>query len=336
MSGNATARQIVHDLLQGVAPPRPLFLPIVFAHGARIESVPLRIFLSNPTKIANATRQLRARLRSDGVTCYFDPFLEAEALGATLEWDADGQQADALWQQNDSSLFDEAVFDDPARRGRVGIAIEAVRRLKTTMREDCLLAAAVAGPFAMASLLAHLSGHAPDWQQISVDSLDLAAALISPMAKAFVEAGANVIFIREQLLPALSAEDCAAWAARVSTAVNIVRFYEALPVLLLADSESVAMNRDAILQQSWDCVVCPAAAGLGESPGGQIGGWDSSRFGIALPPNVFQAGPSASVAGLTATIRGLRPCVVTTAGDLPLALDIQRLNEVWENIRRFD
>ena len=62
MAENIGARQIVKGLLQGIAPPRPLFLPIVFSHGARIENVPLRVFLTNPTKISNSLRQIRGRL----------------------------------------------------------------------------------------------------------------------------------------------------------------------------------------------------------------------------------------------------------------------------------
>jgi hypothetical protein len=84
MPDNLTPRQIVKEILQGNAAPRPLLAPIAFSLGARIENLPLRAFLENPTKIANALRQIRPRFRSDGVVCYFDPFLELEALGAQL------------------------------------------------------------------------------------------------------------------------------------------------------------------------------------------------------------------------------------------------------------
>ena len=99
MGGAFHPRQAVKELLQGIAPSRPLLLPIVFSLGARIENLPLRDFLLNPTKISNALRQIRTHLRSDGVTCYFDPFLEAEALGGALVWDAEGQRASLHWPQ---------------------------------------------------------------------------------------------------------------------------------------------------------------------------------------------------------------------------------------------
>ena len=49
---------------------------------SRIENLSLRSFLTNPTKISNALRQTRAPLRSDAVSCYFDPLLEADASAA--------------------------------------------------------------------------------------------------------------------------------------------------------------------------------------------------------------------------------------------------------------
>ena len=37
MNGNLTPRQILKGLLQGTPPPHPLFLPIVFSLGAKVE-----------------------------------------------------------------------------------------------------------------------------------------------------------------------------------------------------------------------------------------------------------------------------------------------------------
>src|SRR5438309_7397759 len=85
MEQSPTPRQMAKGLLSGIVPSRPLFLPIVFSLGAKVENVPLGTFLGNPTKISSALRQMRTHLRSDGVACYFDPYLEVEALGATLQ-----------------------------------------------------------------------------------------------------------------------------------------------------------------------------------------------------------------------------------------------------------
>jgi hypothetical protein len=337
MAENIGPRQIVKGLLQGIAPPRPLFLPIVFSHGARIENVPLRIFLTNPTKISNSLRQIRGRLHSDGVTCYFDPLLEAEALGGRIEWDAEGQIRWLEWPGDWGDLTQqERMVGEPAKRGRVGVAIEVVRRLKLILREDCLLMAGIAGPFALATMLARLNREQEiRLGDIPAATLDLAAALIAPLATSLVEAGAGVIFIREEILPALSEEACAEWAARVAAAVNIIRFYEALPVLLLTNRRSVEINREAIVRQNWDCVVCPALdAGAPEDVEG-FRSLGSARFGMALAPETFKNSASGELyaeGSFGRTLREYAPAVVTTAGEVPTDANIERLNKVWENI----
>jgi hypothetical protein len=218
------------------------------------------------------------------------------------------------------------------------MAIEVVRRLKLIFRDDCLLMAGIAGPFALAAMLAQLD-RAQDIRlaDIPTGTLDLAAALIAPLATSLVEAGANVIFIREEILPALSEEACAEWAARVAAAVNIVRFYEALPVLLLTDRRSVEMNSEAIVRQNWDCVVCPAVDGAAPEAMEGFRNLGAARFGVALPADTFGSsatGEAHADDSLRGVLREFAPAVVTTAGEVSADANMERLNKVWETICR--
>jgi uroporphyrinogen-III decarboxylase len=330
---------MIRGLVQGSTPTRPLFLPIVFAHAARIENMPLRTFLTNPTKISNSLRQLRARLRSDGITGYFDPLLEAEALGGVVEWDAEGQTASLSWPEH---MIEQAASKasspsvEPATGGRVPVALDVIRRLKTTLRADCLLMASVTGPLTLAASLAQLDATAAtDMRDVPEPALDLAAGMISGIAKAFVDAGATVVLIREDFLPALSEEEFSGWRSRLAPTVNIVRFYEALPVLLLNSQAGVMANRDAILRELWDCVVCSVFDGRPESV--LLPELGSTRFGVALAPEAVAAGGSGAAEFdelVRAMVSFTRPAVITTAGDLPAAMDMERLNRLWDNIRR--
>jgi uroporphyrinogen-III decarboxylase len=338
MPGNASARQILKELLQGTAPSRPLFLPIVFSHGARIENVPLRAFLTNPTKITSALRQIRSRLRSDGVTCYFDPFLEAEALGGILHWNAGDQSPLLTWPSGSMNGELPVAFQPKgsAKTNPVGVAVEVIKRLKSAMRDDCLLMASVSGPFTLAALLAQLNGNeALSLNDIPAPAIDLAASVISGIATALVEAGANVIFIREEVLPALSAEEAEDWASRLATTINIVRFYEALPVLLLTRKSSIIANRDVISRLHWDCVVCPVLDSVESDGAVKPSQFGKALFGIALPPEIFEPGErcdAASGESIRSAISNLRPAIVTTAGDVPATVDVERLNKLWEDI----
>jgi len=339
MAENAAPYDIVKGILQGFAPPRPLFLPIVFSHAARIDNIPFRSFVANATKISNSLRQLRARLRSDGIACYSDPFLEAEALGATLDWGGDDRPTTIHWPGHMTKGELAGISGssaEPASGGRVPIAIDVIRRLKATLRADCLLVASVTGPLTLAASLAQLDLKAAlNSAEIPASALDLATAVISGIASAFAEAGASVLMIREEFLPALSEEGFSDWTSRLAPTINIVRFYQALPVLLLTCRNGVMANREAILREPWDCVVCQIFDGKPDTA--TLSELGPLRFGVALAPEAFAPG-STGAADFDESVRklvtDLQPAVVTTAGDLPAAVHIERLNKLWESIRR--
>jgi len=81
MSVSSTPRSIVKAMVRGDAPTRPLLMPLMFALGAKLENLSLHDFRLNPTRIANALRQMFGVLKLDGVTCYLDSYLELKALG---------------------------------------------------------------------------------------------------------------------------------------------------------------------------------------------------------------------------------------------------------------
>jgi hypothetical protein len=97
------------------------------------------------------------------------------------------------------------------------------------------------------------------------------------------------------------------------------------------------MNREAIVRQNWDCVVCPALDGAAPEGMEDFRSLGAARFGIALPPDAFKgSGPSEpqSEDFLVRALREATPAVVTTAGEVPADANMERLNKVWENICR--
>jgi hypothetical protein len=328
-------RQAVLGLLQSIAPARPLFLPIVFSLGARIENVSLRNFLTNPTKISNALRQIRTHLRSDGITCYFDPYLEAEALGGVLDWESDARHPSLRWPQpsHDGELPEGlCVPDETAKRGRVPIALEVIRRLKPLVRDDFLLVAGVTGPLTLAAQLAQIDTSGSAQKQSPPDSaLSLAADVTPVVARALVEAGANVILIREELLPA-SSVGLADWASRLASTINIVRFYEALPVLLLGPQHFAAAELHAIFTEPLDAVVsAPIESAITSSATERR----NALRGISLPAGAFDA-DVLNAPQLTAALRKIiseqRLALVTTTSDLPSTADLKVLNAIAEEV----
>ena len=328
MVGNISPRQMARDLLQGIAPPRPLFLPIVFSLGARVENLPWRAFLTNATRITSALRQIRSRLPADGITCYFDRYLEVEALGADLRWQSDGQLPTVCWpaparkgELPHSLRSPEAAV----KAGRIGIAAEVIRRLTSLVRDDALLMAGVSGPFTLAASFLQIVEQ--EWvdNDVSSSALDLAAAMLTQTASAIVEAGAHVILIHEDVLPPLSDERVDDWANRLSPVINIIRFYGALPLLLLTNPAAMCQNLELLANREWEGILCPDASSFGEWPS-----IDAAKLGVALAPNHLPPDPA-----LMKRIETLHPAVVTTSGDVPPSADVKQLAGMCEEVRRW-
>ena len=340
MAEDPTPRQMLKGLLQGVTPPRPLFVPIVFSLGAKLENLSRRAFLANPTKISNSLRQIRSHLRSDGVACYFDPFLEAEALGGMLEWLADDRPPTIRWPEPAvSGELPQGLRapDEAAKCGRALVAVEAIRRLKSLLRDDPVLMAGVSGPLTLAARLVQLKPEgALRMEDLPSDALELASSASTQIAAAFGEAGANMIFIQEDFLPPLTGESSDTWAALLSPTVNVVRFYEAMPVLHLTNGRAFAQNCALILERQWNCLLCPALDGIASLAPGRVSGLGGTRLGIAAPYEAFrpeQAGAEVHPS-LARIISEVQPAIVTTVGDVPATADLKHLTRFHEEIER--
>ena len=322
-------REIVKLLLQGAVPPRPLLLPIVFALGAKIENLPFASFLGNPTKICNALRQIRAYLRMDGVSCYFDPYLELEMLGGQLRRSSSDAAPEVSWSGRAASgELPEGLLsvDDAMQSPRVAVAVDVIRRLKTMLRDEPLLMTGVTGPLTLAARLAQMNVAEPlQLQDLPPDALDLSTEVFAGLSRTMAEAGANVIFIREDVEPILSEDTRAAWISRLESACNVIRFYEALPILLLNHECWLRGDCSWLFEHRWNCVVSPLVE---ESTAARASTLAGSRVGLALAPSLFSAGSAPSDDAhpwLRETVRKRRPAVVTTAGDVPPSIDTKIL-----------
>lgn len=140
---------------------------------------------------------------------------------------------------------------------------ELTRRLAVTA-DDAALAVALCGPARLAAQL----GHSPADHAV----LDTCGAVLLALAKAFLEAGANLLLLVEaEALPTASVDG---WRSAATPLVNVARFHQAAAVIVLADPADAPFSPRG-------AVVClpPPEAGPGQ--------------GIALSPDpaAWQAPP---------------------------------------------
>lgn len=320
MDAQPTPRQILKGLLRGEPAPRPLLMPLTFALGTKLENLSLRAYQSNPTRIANAQRQIRATLKLDSVTCYCDRYLEVEALGCEIEWKPDGSAAlnfdgepEALRQGLDSP---DAILT----RCRIPVAVEVLQRLKFMLKDEPALVITVTGPL---SLAARLEPESP------FDRLELCAGITASVAKKFVESGADLVLLMEDALPLHSQDVFEQWTTLLEPIINVVRFYDALPVLLLRDANLSQRTIGWILDRTWDCALCPTPEVASLAP---ADAWRASSLTIGVALADGSLGPSESDP-LPPLPQGLDPAFLSTGQDLPSNTDLKVLMLSLERLR---
>lgn len=344
MEAILTPRQMAKALLNGELPSRPLFLPIAFSLGAKVENVPLASFLSAPAKIVSSSRQMRGHLRADAAVCYFDPYLEVEALGANLQRASEDAPPVIRWSQpRPGRRLPEGLRspEESVLSGRAPVAAEVIRRMNALPNRDFLLLAGVTGPMTLASRIAQPGQEEalrsaeipPDESDLPTGAIELAAAVVTDMATAFLEAGADLILIQEDRLPA-SPKHFDAWANLLDPAINVARFYEALPVLQLSDAPAVLENRELLSRHHWECVLCVPIDAIASPQWAGCFAVKEALLGISLPLSAFQSDAASAELSLTGAVSALRPAVITTAGDIPVSTDMKRLTQVLGNVPR--
>ena len=323
MDGNSP-RALIKALLRGEPPPRPLLMPIIVSVGSRLESLPMRDFQRNPTRISNALRQIRSVLKVDGLACYFDPLLEIEALGGKIEW-LDGSATLAVSPCSD--VHDLEKLPSPqevAQYERVRVGADVLHRLRTILHDDPALMVGVTGPLKLA---AQLLGP----NNVSLDALQFASEVSAAVCKTFLESGADVVFLAETFLPQMSPELWLHWVSLLDPLINVVRFYESLPVLLLRASAVEGLG--AFLSRQWDCVLCPAS----EDADAWQGHRASQRFlGIAWPTKFrWKAIDSSynSTVTISQVLHSERPILLLSTGDLPSGCDLKQLSSMLATMR---
>jgi hypothetical protein len=273
--------------------------------------------------------------------CYSDPYLEAEALGANIQWEQADQFSSLKWPggtERGELPHDVRAPEEAVKTARVSIAIDTIRRLASMLRDGPLLMASVSGPFTLAARLTQLPTDGTQSREAFLEeALELAASTITKISGAFAEAGASLIFIHEELLPPLSSESCHVWASLLAPVLNVIRFYETLPVLLMTDEHYLSQNIGLVFQRSWDCVLCPVLQPSTLQPFAGIPKGTTAPLGFAVPLNAFAAHTNDSTDpgdALKSVVSGFRPSLLTTAGDVPPATDMKHLLNVSELVPR--
>jgi hypothetical protein len=332
---------MVKALVRGETLARPLLLPVVFSLGSRLENLPLRDFRGNPTKIANALRQIRSTLKIDGLTCYWDPLLEVEALGGSVEWKSDGSGtlvgenpgANAGGMSNDGLRQRVEAAGGISKMGRVRVAVEVLQRLRVMLKDEPALMVGVTGPHTLATELAAAYSPTPNSSHhfSPDDMLEFAVDVTASLVRSYLEAGADVVFLAESTLPTKSSGDFERWRAALDPMVNVIRFFEALPVLLFEDAVSTG-DLELVRGHSWDCAICLRSAETAGNWQGVSPCLGVSMQGLGLARSEGELGQWAR--SILEAVSAIHVSFLTSS-DLPAASDLNSLTKNLSTVRGY-
>jgi uroporphyrinogen decarboxylase len=212
----ATRAEVENVLRCGPARPVPLFLPAIYEHKAWfIRSTPSAI--SRDADLL--TRALLAEYEAigpDALAIGVDVYnLEAEAVGCTVTfYEGDDTSIPGIKPGNHiihaGDDLSQLKLPNPLKDGRMPVNIAAARNLRRALGDDYWLRGAISGPFSLAISLVGAETlflaclDQPDWVR---GVLDYSGRLIKEFAKAYIDAGAELIVFDSQASPELLSPD---------------------------------------------------------------------------------------------------------------------------------
>src|SRR2546421_7313908 len=325
-------RSIVKALIQGQPPARRLFVPLIFTLAAKLEDVPLSNFVVNPTKIANSLAAIYQCLRLDGVPCYYDLFLVAEALGCQLNLSTSPPALERPTRETALKMLQQR--GDVKRRGRLPVALEVVHRLLGTLRSGPALVIGLPGPLRVAQQLfgQDVLRELAEGDDDALDSFETLVEITLSVAQAFCLAGTHLLYFDELDVPV---EFLPGWQETMVAVWKTVRFHGALPVLstpqalqIETNSSTDAMHLPEKLKGRFEDPANAPLLCLKPAPGEQAP-LSGMPFALALPV-MGETFPDVS-----RWLRAKECALVTTDGEIPYQLEIQKLQQQVAAMRSF-
>jgi hypothetical protein len=300
------SESIVKALLQGQPPARRLYMPLIFTLAAKLEDIPLSLFIRNPTKIANSLVAIYQRLRPDGVTCYFDLFIVAEALGCRLDWSTSPPAVERPTREAALKMLQRSP-GEVKQCGRLPIALEVVHRVDGVLRNGPTLVVGLPGPLHVAQQLFgyDILQWLAEGENDALDSFEMLVEITLSVAQTFCLAGTHLFYFDELDVPV---EFLPEWESAMVAVWKTVRFHGALPVLSTPHSLSLLDQVNAPL-----LCLKPELDERAPLP--------ETLFALALPV-LGDTFPDVSH-----WMRAKQCILVTTDGEIPYQLEIQKLEQ---------
>jgi MtaA/CmuA family methyltransferase len=190
-----SGKELIQKALTLEPTSRVPWVPFIGIHGAKMIGKNATEYLKSADNIVNGISKAVEMYNPDGIPVMFDLQVEAEALGCQLIWTNNNPPAVHSHPLIQGVKLSSLAIPGP-KEGRIGIAMEAARRLRK-MHPDIALYGLITGPFTLAL---HLLGtdifikmyEDPEYIQ---HLLEFTKEVAKAMAGYYIENGCDVIAV---------------------------------------------------------------------------------------------------------------------------------------------
>lgn len=144
--------------VNGGIPDRLPVAPEVFGITARLNGYRIYQYVTDGKIIAGSQLKTREAIGYDILFAFADLSVEAEALGCTLHYEDDAYPSVKEHILQDIGDVKELKLPNPLKDGRMPVVIEACRRLRESVGNECVIAACVMGPVSIAAQIMGIEG----------------------------------------------------------------------------------------------------------------------------------------------------------------------------------
>lgn len=137
--------------INGGFPDRPPVAPEVFGVTARLSGYSISQYVTDGKIIAESQLKSRRTIGYDILFAFADLSVEAEAIGCPLRYEDNAYPSVKEHILQNIEDVKELKIPNPLKDGRMPVVIEACKRLRESVGNECVIAACVMGPMSIAS-----------------------------------------------------------------------------------------------------------------------------------------------------------------------------------------
>jgi uroporphyrinogen decarboxylase len=331
------SKDLIQCLFQNKELPQVPFIPLVWSLAAKVKQVTVKEMAADPGLMANALSDAQKLFGYDGILTTFDPSLEAEALGCSVEWTSENQPPNIVSSplREGRSLAD--LNADFLNKGRLPAVLESAKRLNMVRGKEVAVIGVVTGPGMLGS---HLLGES-FWPELekglpeAKKTLNFTKKCCQDLIKAYCDVGINTVMVVEEMPGKPNESIGRQMKAACRSMWNILRYFQGSSILLAHGCTED--NLELLCNLGADGVIVGGASEAISM--GDLAGKTNLCFGGVVPTQEMLSSDAVAVRTKAGDI--LRNCAVnrgfflTTEWELPYDTFPQIFHEVISVVREY-